>query len=485
MKNKTNNGLIVFLRRSCLCLLLFVFMGTMAYGAEELYLKVGLSYGYKEVSTITISCSSGLSIGEINESGWAVTSEFPELTTVTASISNGIVEIKKEDGTVIADSLSLSQGIFPLDKSGVIYAGSDGYRGGFCFFPVDQSKMNLINYVELENYVRGVLHSEIGKSKPMETIKAQAVCARSYAIASLNTHKTSGYNVCGTTHCQVYKGYINEWPSTNQACEETKGLVIKHKGKTVAAYYSKNDGGHTDNVEDVWGTKHDYLRGVRDEFSPLYNWKKTYTFEELASSLNKAGYSVGKISSVTITQRNASGTVAKIAFWDERKQTILTASKLVSILGGNTIKSSMFSFSPIGSKDLDDALKNSTVTVENSGVITAVNLNKQMTYSKTINIIGKDGTVRNVTAGSLAIFNGKTMVLPRDENTTPSDTFTPIVQLGKESQFSTPITFYGLGWGHGVGMAQDSIIAMGKLGYDYKFMLNYFFTDITIEPWNN
>ncbi len=485
MTIKIKNSIATILRRSCLFLLLFICMGTLAYGANEQYLKVGLSYNYKEVTSVKISCSSGLSIGEVNDNGWKVISSFPEIKSATAWISNGIVQIEDENGNIIADSLSADQGIFPLEKGEVIYANADGYRGGYCFFPVDQNRMNLINYVELEDYVRGVIHSEIGQRSPLETLKAQAVCARSYAISNMGRHRASGYDICGTTHCQVYKGYKNEYPSTNQACKETAGLVIKYNGKTVSAYYSKNDGGHTDNVEDIWGNKVGYLRGIRDEFSPLYKWEKTYTFQELADLLNKAGHSVGDISSVTITKRNASGTVSKLAVWDQRKQTILSANALRSALGANIIKSSMFSFSPIGPKDLDEALKNSTSKVENSGSVTVINLNEQRSYSKTLQIIGIDGRIRDVVAGSLAISNGKVTVLPKEEDSIPSDTFTPEINLGNESQLKTPITFYGLGWGHGVGMAQDSIIAMGKLGYDYKYMLNYFFTDIKIESWNN
>ena len=115
MKNRINNSITTLLRRSSLFLLLFICMGSIAYGANELYLKVGLSYNYNEVSTVKISCSSGLAIGELSEGGWSVTSSLPELNSVTASISNGIIQVKKEDGTVIVDSLSASQGIFPID----------------------------------------------------------------------------------------------------------------------------------------------------------------------------------------------------------------------------------------------------------------------------------------------------------------------------------------------------------------------------------
>lgn len=485
MRSKINNSVSKLLRRSCLFLLVFFCMGAFAYGAEELYLKVGLSYNYNEVSSVKISCASGIAIGEISEAGWTETSSYEEIKTVHVSISNGIIQIKTEDGIVIVENLTRSQGVFPINKGEVIYANGDGYRGGYFFYPQGDNKMNLINYLELEDYVRGVVHSELSQSNPLEALKAQAICARSYAMCNLNRHSGAGYDICGSTHCQVYKGYKNEYPRTNQACIETKGLVIKYEGKVVPAYYSANSGGHTDNVEDIWPNKLGYLRGVRDEFSPMLSWGKTYTFKELASKLNQNGYSVGNISSINITERNISGTVAKLAIWDERKQTILSGNKLRSILGMNNIMSGMYSFSPIGPEDLEDALENPTSGVERPSTVTAKNLTGERSYSKTLQVVGKDGIIRDVVAGSLAIYNGVDMLLAKELDEETSDTLTPIINLGSESQLSSPITFHGLGWGHGVGMAQDSIKEMGKLGYDYKYMLEYFFTDITIEPWNN
>ncbi len=472
------HGMTIFVL-SC-AFLMMTFSAT--YGTSSLFVKVGLSYGYQEVTSVKIHSTGGLAIGEMNERNYEIIQSFPGETEFTALIQEGTISILNKNGEILYPDFSTSQLILPHEEGGVIYAGSEGYRGGFCFFPVDSTKMNLINFVDLEDYVRGVVHSEIGQSSPLEAIKAQAVCARSYAVCNLNRHEEAGYDICATTHCQVYKGYRNEFPSTNKACEETEGLIIYYQGKPVPAYYSKNDGGHTDHVEDVWGTKIGYLRGIRDEFSPLYSWEKTYSFDELASALRQANYSVGNISSITITSRNGSGTVAKIAIWDERKQTILSGNQLRSLLGANIIKSGMFSFSPISPESLDEALDQAATQILNPGNVTVTNLVAQRNYSKTLQIMGADGIVRDAEASQLAITDGENMVVPKESEETSEEVFTPIITLGTESQLKSPVTFYGLGWGPGVGMAQDSIIAMGKLGYDYPFMLHYFFTDIQIAP---
>jgi stage II sporulation protein D len=482
-RKNVNTGRTALLILFLSCFLMIATASTV-YGVSSFYLKVGLSYGYQEVTSVRISCVGGLAIVEMKDRSYEILATYPEEKAFTAVIEGGVVSILKENGETLYTDFSVDQAIFPYEEGAVIYAGAEGYRGGFCFYPVENQKMNLINYVELEDYVKGVVHSEIGQSSPLEAIKAQAICARSYAICNLNRHRAFGYDICATTHCQVYKGYRNEFPSTNRASEETEGLVIYYQGNPVPAYYSKNDGGHTDNVEDVWGSKIGYLRGVRDEFSPLYSWEKSYTFEELGALLRQSNYSVGNISSITITKRNASGTVARIAIWDERKQTILTGNQLRTVLGANTIKSGMFSFSPISPESLHEALDNATTQILNSGNITAINLGSQRSYSKTLQIVGKDGIIRDAEASQLSITDGKTLVVPGSSSDSTQNAFTPVVTLGTESQLKSPVTFYGLGWGHGVGMAQDSIIAMGKLGYNYQFMLDYFFTDITIAPFN-
>ncbi len=446
---------------------------TLAFGATGDYLKVGLSYGYTEVYSATLRCDNGLKIAEITAEGYDIINDLEGVTKLTVSISEGVISVKTEDGTIINPDLGTDGVIVPEQEGDVVYFASNGYRGGYCFFPDSSGKMNVINYVTLEDYVKGVLNSEIGYSSPIETLKAQAICARSYAVCNIGRHRAAGYDICATTHCQVYRGYQNEYPSTNQACDETESLVITYEGKPVTGFYSKNDGGHTDNVEDVWGSFSGYLRGVKDEFAPVYSWNIGYTSKELSNILESAGYSVGNLTKMEITSRNSSGTVREMKIQGSEGSKIITGNAFRNILGANVLKSGMFAFSPLksyeelGSVSETFSVSTEPETVFNTGSVVTTNGNTLKTYETNLSVIGKDGVVRLMNISELSISNGQETVIPS----------------APDQVSDSQIAIYGLGWGHGVGMAQDSIIAMGKQGYDYEYMLDYFFTNIEIEKW--
>jgi len=461
------------LRLLFLIALFVLFSTTLAFGATGEYLKVGLSYGYTEVYSATLRCDGGLQIGEITEEGYDIINDLEGVTKLTVSISDGVISVTTEDGTIITPDLGTDGVIVPEQEGDVVYFASNGYRGGYCFYPDSSGKMDVINYVTLEDYVRGVLNSEIGYSSPIETLKAQAICARSYAVCNIGRHRAAGYDICATTHCQVYRGYQNEYPSTNQACDETEGLVITYDSKPVTGFYSKNDGGHTDNVEDVWGSFSGYLRGVEDEFAPVYSWNIGYTATELSKILESAGYGVGNLTKLEITSRNSSGTVREMKIQGSDGSKIITGNAFRNILGANVLKSGMFAFSPLKSyEELGSVSETIAVSTEpeavfNTGSVVTTNGNTLKTYETNLSVIDKDGVVRLMNTSELCISNGQETVIPS----------------APDQVSDSQIAFYGLGWGHGVGMAQDSIIAMGKQGYDYEYMLDYFFTNIEIEKW--
>ena len=94
---------------------------------------------------------------------------------------------------------------------------------------------------------------EIPASSPKEALKAQVVVARSYAHTSLNNHINEGYNLCNTTHCQVYGGYDWENSNTNEAVNETYGEYVSYNGNIVNTPYHSNSGGYTEDSGKVWG----------------------------------------------------------------------------------------------------------------------------------------------------------------------------------------------------------------------------------------
>jgi len=113
--------------------------------------------------------------------------------------------------------------------------------------------------MDLDEYLKGVVPSEIPAYAGMEALKAQAIAARSYAVTSWN-HPAEGANVCTTQHCQVWGE--THYARTDEAVEATSGMVAEYGGQTIRAYYFAHCDGHTRNSEDVWVQALPYCRSV-------------------------------------------------------------------------------------------------------------------------------------------------------------------------------------------------------------------------------
>ncbi|MFA5782269.1 MAG: SpoIID/LytB domain-containing protein [Bacteroidales bacterium] len=132
---------------------------------------------------------------------------------------------------------------------------------------VERGFLKVINKVELEHYVAGVVESEGGIKKNLEFLKVQAIISRTYAISNLRKHiKEDGYNFCDNVHCQLYKGRcINSL--IMMATSQTAGdIIIDKSNKPISAAFFSNCGGQTVNSEDVWSIATTYLKSVKDTF---------------------------------------------------------------------------------------------------------------------------------------------------------------------------------------------------------------------------
>lgn len=139
------------------------------------------------------------------------------------------------------------------------------YRGQLLIFLNDRGQMNVVNELELEDYLRGVVPKEMGPElyKQIEAIKAQTLAARTYAVRNLSEFADEGFDICSTPRCQVYGGMAVEHPMSDQAISDTRGLVALYDGRPAETLYGATCGGHTENVEVVFPLKHGpYLRGV-------------------------------------------------------------------------------------------------------------------------------------------------------------------------------------------------------------------------------
>jgi stage II sporulation protein D len=139
------------------------------------------------------------------------------------------------------------------------------YRGSIEVFLNDRGRLNVVNELGLEEYLRGVVPRELGPGQypEIEALKAQAVAARSYTLRNRGGFENEGYDLCGTPQCQVYGGLDDEHPLSDRAVLETAGEVLTANGEIADALYSATCGGHTENVEVVFPLRSaDYLRGV-------------------------------------------------------------------------------------------------------------------------------------------------------------------------------------------------------------------------------
>src|SRR5919109_4444256 len=183
------------------------------------------------------------------------------------------------------------------------------YRGSIQVDVVN-GKLRAINVVGLEQYLYGVVPSEMPFNWLPEALKAQAVVARSYALA---TRRSGAFDLYPDTRSQVYLGLEHERPSTNAAVDATAGQVVLYEGQVARTYFFSSSGGRTASAEDVWGEAVPYLLSVPDPYdsiSPHHNWGPfAFTGARLARVLKLPGRVVdlqpelnssGRIKSLTV-----------------------------------------------------------------------------------------------------------------------------------------------------------------------------------------
>jgi stage II sporulation protein D len=146
-----------------------------------------------------------------------------------------------------------------------IRANGKRYRGRILVYLNDRGLLNLINELPVDQYLRGVVPSEMGPAQynQLEALKAQAVAARTYTLRNLGEFAREGYDICATPRCQVYNGMPVEHPLSDRAVAETAGQVLLYQGRLVDALYSSTCGGHTEDVKVIFPLKDEpYLKGV-------------------------------------------------------------------------------------------------------------------------------------------------------------------------------------------------------------------------------
>jgi len=364
---------------------------------------------------VGVSCPSGLTVKDA-------------YTLKDIVKTSGKVIVKVYQDKIFVNKIeTASKFVYVLTKdfNTPIYLNEVPYRGYYLIGFNENNRLMVVNYVGLEDYLGGVLGGEIISSWPMESIKAQAVAARTYAVHRLKAGGGKYYDMVNNTADQMYLGVKGESPRFLQAIKQTSSQVLARDGKVICAYYHSNSGGYTSDSWMVFKGDTAKLSGVMDPFSqgaPNSYWQIYLSSDTIRMRLLKNGINIGKILSIKPYSRDGAGRVIYLQVDHTGGTTYVFGSDFRRYMGYSEIKSTRFNVKPCNYEP----------------------------------------------------FTGAESARPY-----------PLAQSAMQApQMTTNIPstyqFTGAGWGHGVGMCQWGAKKMAEQGYNYKEILRHYYPDASI-----
>ena len=372
--------------------------------------------------------------------------------------ANGKILFEYDNGTSLAVYPSLGEVDMPLT-----WFKGYKYHGGFQYIR-DDGNISVVNFVPMQEYVKGVVPYEMSAKWPLEALKAQALCAKTYALYNYGKHGKN-FDVCGITDCQVYSGAGSATENSDRAVDETYGMYLLYNGKPINAVFHSSDGGATENSENVWSATLPYLRGVYDNNEDLDScingrWSYEYTSDELTYILNAKGYSCSKIVNMYIKEYTEMGNVKTLTLVDSNgKEFNFSKEKARTILYSSTYKkythSQRYTVRKKGEPESENPADTSNQNVFEYDSVYDVEKN------------GKKQVLKN----NIYIFT------ENSKNQPSSD------EAKKTTESSGEISFIvsGTGWGHNVGMSQNGAKAMALAGKTAEEIIHFYYTDVQIE----
>ncbi|MFH1783461.1 MAG: SpoIID/LytB domain-containing protein [bacterium] len=303
------------------------------------------------------------------------------------------------------------------------------YRGEIELSFSDERGIQIVNIVNVEEYLYSVLPSEMTTSWPNEALKAQAVIARGEAMYKkeyTRPHKELDYDLCDDQHCQVYRGVKNEDQRSIKAVNETRGEVLKFDAKIAHTLYSSNCGGHTQSSSELkgWGTVA-YLTGVLD-----------------APETTEAPYSPYTVEKWIKTKPDVYGNLPEFVYGAE--------FRWVNIIKREDLQKRVDRDYDIGTITALIPLKRSK-----SGHVNAIKIKGSAGEV----IIEKEHVIRRVLSSGFLRSNLFIVETKSGANNIPEE-----------------FTIYGGGWGHGVGMCQTGAAGLAyKENRNYEYILKHYY----------
>lgn len=382
---------------------------------------------------------------------------------------------------------ALALGVMPdVTGADTVRTWFKGYRyyGGFRYERIGGGDLTVVNIVDLETYIKGVVPYEMSSSWPLEALKVQAVCARSYAYINIHSGKHTSYHfdVCNTTDCQAYYGAGTNSSSyqaterTDQAVDETAGEYAWYDGQVIEAFYSSSHGGASESVYNVWGTsleRYPYLCGVEDPYeadmaskNSYSSWTVSYTSSELAQRLENYGYDASSgIESLTLTYSDLGNVIqVRVNYRDGGSDTIRPSS-MRSVFGISSIR-----FTVNGQA----ASSGSGTTSSSGGGLTAngsTSLDSQGTYT----VISGSGSLSQAGLDGLYAISGSGSITPAEDAASGGGSGTDTPTGTQVTVSGSSYSFQGSGNGHQLGLSQYGAWAMAERGFTYDEIIEFYY----------
>ena len=303
----------------------------------------------KQAPDLRVGLASGRASLTITPAGGKATVQTGSSKTI-ALAANTAAAIRWQDGAFLVGREKLRSEVLvirPAAKAGELSLDGRRYRGAL-ELRHKSGGLTAVNIVPVDGYLRSVVPEEMPVDWPAEAIKAQSVAARSFALASRGRHASEGYDLCTTTHCQLYTGTTAEKSASNAAIKATRGEVLTYGGKPIEALFHTDSGGMTENSEDVWGSHVPYLRAAKDTPAKTMPWTKAISRADLERKLAAKGHDIGKVRSLVLSplaigrsakDRTASGRVKTMTVKGTKGTATLSGTTWRSLLG---LKSTLF-----------------------------------------------------------------------------------------------------------------------------------------------
>ena len=381
---------------------------------------------------------------------------------------------------------ALALGVMPdVTGADTVRTWFKGYRycGGFRYERIGGGDLTVVNIVDLETYIKGVVPYEMSNSWPLEALKVQAVCARSYAYINIHSGKHTSYHfdVCNTTDCQAYYGAGTNSSSyqanerTDQAVDETAGEYAWYDGQVIEAFYSSSHGGASESVYNVWGSsleQYPYLCGVEDPYeaemaskNSYSSWTVSYTSSELAQRLQARGYNASSgIASLTLMYSDLGNVIQVRVTYGNGESNDLKPTSIRSVFGVSSIR-----FTVNG-----QSVSSGAGTSSSGGGLTAngsASLDSQGTYT----VISGSGSLSQAGLDGLYAISGSGSINPAEDTVSSGGSGTDTPAGTQVTVSGSSYIFQGSGNGHQLGLSQYGARAMAERGFTYDEIIEFYY----------